>query len=170
MAATLHEVDIALLLWLGRPACGSLEEFAAPAQMTPGRIRASLVRLQKGGLYSAEVDRVLTGPAMEFLLHGVRFCFPGRVDRSRVVAGIATAWSADPLAEHILGGADPVVWERGNGPSRGAPVVPVHPSVPDLALASPAFHVRAALLDAIRLGRVRDRFEASRLLAEGLAA
>lgn len=105
---------------------------------------------------------------MEFLLHGLRYVFPG--ERGSLTRGIPTGVGAPILAEHFAASSEsPVVWPHAEGTARGHSFKPLYKSVPFAALRDPALYAVLALLDAIRGGRARERGVASQLLEQMLA-
>lgn len=106
---------------------------------------------------------------MEFAVHGVRYAFPATL--GPVKRGVATSFGALPLSLHINSApGDAPVWPHPKGESKGPSISPISPTAPDAALADPALHKLLALLDALRVGRARERDLAKKLLAEILEA
>lgn len=95
----------------------------------------------------------------EFLLHGFRFLFPAEV--SGLALGMPTAWSAAPMKD-LVASSDVVVWPTPAGDVQGHAIEPIHRIVPELAAERPELHEMLALLDCLRIGRLREK----RLAAE----
>jgi hypothetical protein len=49
------------------------------------------------------------------------------------------------------------VWPYGHGKLRGHSIVPLYPSVPEAATKDPKLHELLALVDALRVGKARER-------------
>ncbi|MBS0507241.1 MAG: MarR family transcriptional regulator [Proteobacteria bacterium] len=100
---------------------------------------------------------------LEFALHGVRYVWPavpGPVKR-----GVPTAFGAEPLASQLTAAAgEAPVWAHSTGSAKGPTVAPLYRTAPQAALADPALHRLLALVDALRVGRVRERQLAAQLL------
>lgn len=64
----------------------------------------------------------------------------------------------------------PVVWPNVEGRVRGASVVPLYDGVAATAAPNAALYDPLALVDAVRLGRVRERTRAKQVLQERIAA
>lgn len=100
---------------------------------------------------------------LEFLEHGVRYAFyvhPGATTR-----GVPTAHSAPPLSATIaVAPGTELVWPDAEGEFRGQAVDPLYPSVPEAARRDAALHELLALVDALRIGRARERALALREL------
>lgn len=124
--------------------------------LAPGPAHRSLTRLAESGLYNARRRRVMTGLAEEFLLHGMRFVFPGRPRGE--TRGDVTAWAASPL-KALLASSDPLppVWPTADGAVRGLALEPLHPGAVVAARRNPLTGERLALLDALRAGDARIR-------------
>ena len=104
---------------------------------------------------------------LEFLVHGVKYVFPARHGSESI--GMATAWAAQPLATLIVAGSSaPPVWPMPEGSMRGQALYPLYPSVPLAASRDPQLHEVLALVDAIRIGNVREQQLAIKLLGERL--
>jgi hypothetical protein len=106
---------------------------------------------------------------LEFLVHGVRYAFPGV--RGALSRGMPTAHSAPPLDALIVATAAdaPVVWPDGRGETRGEALEPLYPSVPTAARADARLYELLALVDALRVGRARERALAADELKRRLA-
>lgn len=149
--------DIVLLVELLSAEPGwTIRGVGEAVDLASGPVHRSLVRLTDSGLYDARRRKVLTGPAEEFLLHGMRFVFPARPQGE--VRGDPTAWAASPLKE-LLASSDPLppVWPAADGTARGLALTPLHPGAVSAARRNPRTAERLALLDALRAGDARVR-------------
>lgn len=105
------------------------------------------------------------GALLEFLVGGVPYAFPA--EPGPETRGIPTAHSAPPLVGEI--GADgAVVWPSAEGHVRGASVRPLYPGAPALARHNVRLYELLAIVDALRIGRARERQRAKALLHERL--
>lgn len=101
----------------------------------------------------------------EFLVHGVKYAFPP--DIGTVTRGVPTAFAAPALKGELLhdSGAEAVyVWPYPEGEHRGVSLSPLYKSVPEVALRNSRLYDALSLLDAIRIGRVREQQRAVELL------
>jgi hypothetical protein len=104
---------------------------------------------------------------LEFSVHGVRYAFPAKLGVAR--RGVPTSFGALPLSAEISSASSEVpVWPYPDGQVRGPSLSPLHRHVPVAALADPALYQYLALLDALRIGRSRERALAERLLSDRL--
>ncbi|MFH2006495.1 MAG: hypothetical protein ABI333_07920 [bacterium] len=58
------------------------------------------------------------------------------------------------------------MWPSEDGDAHGPALIPLHPSVPIIALEDSAFHELLALVDTFRVGRTRERGRAEQRLVE----
>ena len=71
--------------------------------------------------------------------------------------GIPTAYAAPPLARKISSDELPPVWPDPNGTVRGVAVEPLYSSVVKAAKSDSPLYELLALVDALRIGRARER-------------
>jgi len=131
----------------------SYERLASAIGISPSQAHTSLARLERASLYRG-ADRSLRTHAFSlFAAHGIPFVFPADVGAQGV--GMPTAHAAPPLREQLVY-AEAYVWP---GPAGviGRSVVPLHPGVPRAADADPTLYAALALIDALRVGRARER-------------
>ena len=100
---------------------------------------------------------------LEFMLHGVRYIWPTTL--GPVKRGVPTAFGAEPLASQLNAApGDAPVWAHPTGSAKGPTLSPIYRTAPQAALADPALHRLLALLDALRVGRARERTLAAKLM------
>ncbi len=104
---------------------------------------------------------------LEFVLHGARYVWPAVSGPAK--RGVPTAFGAEPLAS-LLNAApgEAPVWAHAKGSAKGPTLSPLYRTAPQAALADPALHRLLALLDALRMGRARERALAADLLKTAL--
>lgn len=101
-------------------------------------------------------DRVRRAALLEYLVHGLKYACPGHMtDATR---GMPTAWGTEVGQEGMLqtSAASPV-WPCAEGTARGPGLNPIYPTVPYAAAHDSQLYDLLALVDVIRIGRVRDR-------------
>jgi hypothetical protein len=107
------------------------------------------------------------GTVYQFLIHGAKYAFPTKL--GQVTRGFPTAHAASPLKDELQADTDlPPVWPHKDGTVRGTSVEPLYKSATEAALADPALYELLALLDALRMGRARERQLAAQFLEERL--
>jgi len=115
--------------------------------------------------YDLQRRRANISQAEEFLVHAVKYLFPPELNGE--TRGVPTAWAAAPLAGELALQNDlPPVWPDPHGRRRGIAITPLHPAVPGLAQRDPDLAERLALVDAIRMGDLRIRNLAAKLLSQ----
>lgn len=100
---------------------------------------------------------------LEFVLHGVRYIWPATP--GPVKRGVPTAFGTEPLASQLTASpGEAPVWAHPEGKVKGPTLSPLYRTAPQAALADPALHRLLALLDALRIGRARERSLAAQLM------
>lgn len=136
--------------------------------LSHGEAHASVKRAKTAGLAtSGEGKRwvPVRTALLEFALHGARYSFPAMMGPA--TRGVPTAYGTAPLAALINSTPGNVpVWPHAQGTVRGPSVTPIYRTAPKAALADPILHEWLALLDAVRIGRARERALAQKLLGE----
>jgi hypothetical protein len=113
-------------------------------------------RLVSAGLVDAGGWRPLSEPLCNYIVFGVPHAFPGKLGEP--TRGVPTAWAAPALTGALPQGSDlPPVWPWTEGKTRGHSIVPLFRSVPQAVKNLPALYELLALVDALRIGRARDR-------------
>ncbi|CDZ76633.1 hypothetical protein BN59_00907 [Legionella massiliensis] len=123
-----------------------------------------------GDLFSNKIVRMpIKAACEECLIIGVKYFFPGQL--GSYTRGIATSYAAPLFKKHIILGDDPIpVWPYSEGEHRGLALEPLYRSVPRAIAKHPdqLFYELLILIDAIRIGRARERNIAIKLLREKL--
>lgn len=157
-------VALKLALAASRP---SYAELAADVGMSASEVHAAVRRLGEARLLDPETQEIRREALRNFLVHGVPHAFPARA--REVTRGLPTAWAAPVLAGKISAGEQiPPVWPDPNGQVQGASVQPLYSSVPHAVRRDPALYDLLALVDALRLGRARERAMAEKELGQRL--
>ncbi len=160
---SLRPLDLAVALYLAlRPEDG-YETLAEVLGIGLGSAHRSVQRLMAAGLVLSHRRAVSPGPLHEFLVHGARFAF--FPVRGPEVEGIPTAHSGPPLRDRIESGRA-IVWPSADGAMRGESLVPLYDGAPQLATTAPELYELLTLVDALRVGRARER----KMAAEALGA
>jgi hypothetical protein len=94
---------------------------------------------------------------LEFIQYGLKYVFPAKP--GPLCRGIGTSHSAPPLSKKIVSDpSDSYVWSKSDGKLRGQEIEPLYPSIPMINFESaPKLYEMLALVDAVRVGRVRER-------------
>ena len=138
---------------------------AEDLNISQSEISECLARSKYSGLIDASRKRVNVLNLLEFIQHGIKYVFPQQP--GPIVRGIATAHSASPLDKEIQSDQN-YVWPYTRGDMRGQAIQPLYKSVPKAILKDEKLHEVLALVDAIRVGKVREQHLAISLLKERL--
>lgn len=102
-------------------------------------------------------------PFRELLVHAVRHVYPPELGAP--ARGVLTAHAHPSIAAEIQAGSA-LVWPLDAGEDFGPSIEPLHACVPGAALRHPRFYELMAIVDVLRVGRVRERQVATRRLDE----
>ena len=119
-------------------------------------ISAALMRAEYYGFLDRSKKRLNKSALEEFLLHGLKYVYPAKP--GAVCRGVPTAHSALPISKKIVSSPhDQYVWPHDDGEVRGQGIPPLYASAPEAARKDPKLHELLALVDALRIGRARER-------------
>lgn len=122
--------------------------------ISQSEVSKSISRSKYAGLLDPSGKMVLKMALMEFLRYGLRYAFPQKP--GPVVRGVPTSHSAPPLNEQIQS-AEHYVWPYYKGTVRGHSIMPLYASAPEAALKDEKLYELLALVDALRVGRAREK-------------
>lgn len=146
----------------------SIATLANDLRLSASEVHGALRRLESCHLYDSGDRKVRSASLLEFLKHGIRYVFPAKP--GEVSVGLPTAGSAAPLRDKIVHGPqEQIIWSYSEGGIRGQSIRPLYPTVPVAAAADPALHELLALVDALRVGRARERQLSAQELERRLA-
>lgn len=124
--------------------------------LSVGEVHASVKRLKASCLFDEFTKTVIPPAFVEFLVYGIKYCFPAEIGAPE--RGIATSHSAPIFREDIVqSDVDKYVWAYRNGKQKGISIKPLSKNAPMAALRDPKMYDFLALIDAIRIGRSRER-------------
>ncbi len=151
---TLRPVDLVVALRLAKVPDERYESVADVLSISLSTAHQAVRRLTAAGLVTPGTRKVNRRALLEFISHGARYAFfanPGAQSR-----GVPTAHSAPPLRDEIASD-EGYVWPAVRGKSRGASVTPLYEGAISLQQRAPDLYQALALVDAVRVGRVRER-------------
>ena len=122
--------------------------------ISQSEVSESVVRLKFSGLLDPTGKKVMRLALMDVLQFAVKYIFPQKP--GAVVRGIPTSHSASPLKEQIQS-SEEYVWPYAKGLIKGHSIIPLYSSVPKAALQDNLLYELLILVDAIRVGRARER-------------
>jgi len=144
------------------------KDLSATLYISPSEISESLNRSMIARLISPDKKKVFKSALLKFIENGLGFVFPA--EPGAIVRGIPTAHSAPVLKSYILSD-ETYVWPSANGQSKGQSITPLYPNQVQAAIADDKLYNMLALIDSIRIGKIREQEKALELLKEhfGLA-
>ena len=158
-------VLLKLLLW--KDGRWSVAGIAGTIGLSAAETHAAIKRSEKSGLYSPLTRKPVSSALRDFLIYGLKYCFPaeiGTLDR-----GMPTAHSAPPLSDMLSGlENEQYIWPDPKGKVRGLTVKPLYKSVPAAAANDKELYEYLALIDALRIGRAREKNLAEKILIDRL--
>lgn len=153
---SMNPIDVVVLLKLislgNQP--WNQKSLAEALHISQSEISKSLARSRYAGLLDPAGKKVRRLAFFEFLRYGIASVFPQQP--GAVTRGMATAHSAAPLNGTIQS-SEHYVWPTGKGNVRGHSIVPLYPSVVEAAQNDSKLYELLALVDAMRVGRAREK-------------
>jgi len=160
-----HDVIILVKIATKKSDWWMMKDIAYELGISSGEISESLNRSVYAGLLSPDKKRIMKSALLEFLEHGLKYVYPQHLGTS--VRGMPTAYSALPLSNEIESN-EVVVWAYAEGTVRGHSIEPLHPNVPSACMKDKTLYEFLALIDALRIGRARERHMAIQELKKRL--
>ncbi len=158
-----HDVAVALQLCL-QPGL-AYRALAEAVGLSQGETHNAVQRLVAARLVRSETRAVHRTALLDFICCGVPFAYATSLGPE--TRGVPTAHAAPPLISDFSG-TDAVVWPSASGKVRGAAVEPLYAAAPASARRNPALYELLTLVDALRVGRARERQRARTILRERL--
>lgn len=162
----LQPADVAVALQLALSPRQTYEALADGLGISKSSAHRAVQRLEKARLVIPDQRRVVRQALHDLLAGGIRHVF--FADPGPETLGIPTAHSAPPLSDEFSFDRY-YVWPSAEGVVRGASVQPLLRSAPSLHQRAPDLYRALALVDALRLGKARERKRAVELLEEILS-
>ncbi len=123
-------------------------------KMSQSEVSQSVARSKYAGLLDDSGKRVMRQALNDFLQYGLAVVFPTKP--GAIVRGMPTAHSAPPLNLDISSGEN-YVWPFAMGDIRGHSITPLYSSVPQAVLDDERLYELLSLIDALRVGKAREK-------------
>lgn len=165
-------VAIALSVEAPRPP-KTYAQLGAELGVSPSRVHEAVERLGLSGLLRVGTRNPNRHALRNFLAHGVQYAFPPQLGRK--ARGFPTAY-AGPVLAQMFDYTTSMVWPDHSGTDHGTALNPLYPNAVSLPERWPGLYRTLTLVDAIRVGRARERKAALAALeetfskAQGIAA
>lgn len=162
---TLRPVDVPVALRLAVQPESTFEALRDDLGISTSTAHEAVMRLIAAGIVYPHARRVNRHNLVEFLEHGVKYAFPA-LPRGKA-KGVPTAHAAPPLSGEIVQG-EPLVWPDPRGSVYGDAVDPLYERAVELPSRCPSVYELLTLVDALRIGRARERALATEALRSRL--
>lgn len=130
------------------------KDLAAALFISASEVSESLNRSRMAGLLHTDKRSVYRQSLLEFLVHGIAYVFP--VEPGGIHNGIPTAHSHSYM-QLIFKGNEQYVWPDAQGKVRGMSIEPLIPSVVKAVHQDEQLYLLLALVDVLRVGKVREK-------------
>ena len=154
-----------LILRAKRQQAWTQAQLAQKLHLSQASIHRSLKQLKRSGLWRA--DQPQLSAFRNVIVHAVRAVYPAVLGAP--ARGVPTGHAGPGLASN-LASEQPYVWPHESGDAYGPALLPLHHSIPAVALDDSEFHELMALIDVFRVGGARARSIAEHRLTEILDA
>lgn len=131
-----------------------LTDLATSLFLSQSEISKSLDRLAKSGLIDVTKSIPAKSALYDLIISGVRYIFP--VCPGGIIKGVPTSHSAPPLDKMIVSGTK-YVWPYIEGKVKGESIEPLYEKLPNACLSDSELYEIVALVDALRVGKVREQ-------------
>jgi len=139
------------------------KDLSASLFISPSEISESLNRSMIARLISPDKRKVFKTALLKFIENGLSFVFPA--EPGAIMRGIPTAHSAPILKGYILS-EETYVWPSPNGAAKGQVIIPLYPNQVQAVMQDEKLYNMLALIDSIRVGKVREVEKALDLLKQ----
>ena len=143
-------------------------QVASALHLSLSTVHSSLKNLRRAELARGSGPYVVDGPRfLDFLVHAVPVLY--LPERTGLVRGLPTGIFSPLFRDRFTRPGDvPTVWPYSRGREVGEGLAPLYQSVPLACSRDPALYQLVAAVDALRVGRVRER-EAAFTYLRGIA-
>lgn len=159
--------DIAVLLKIiVSPSNWMNKDIAEALYLSPAEVSYSLQRSALAELTDPSKKKIMRKAFLEFIQYGLPYVFPAI--KGPITVGVPTAFSSPVMSRHLMTNQSSVivVWPYPEGETRGESITPLYPNAVKAALADPELYELFALVDTIRIGKIREKEIALSLLKE----
>jgi len=164
---SLRPHDVCVLLQLVLTPEVTFRKLAELVGISLGEAHNATKRLEVSRLYVLHLHQANRPALTEFLISGVPYAFPGELGPE--TRGVPTAHSGPALAE-LVSTPHVVVWPSPHGEARGLALTPLCAAAPKMINSNPLLYRWLTVVDALRVGRARERSIARSLIETELAS
>ena len=138
----------------------SYEEISNAFDISLSTVHKSINSLRDSGFLNAKKINLFA--VNEFLVHGLKYVFP--VTPGPIVRGFRTVHTPPFNNDKLSSQLDIFVWPHPEGDKKGFSVEPLYKTVPEAFRSDEVFYQLLCIVDALRIGRAREKKEALNLL------
>ncbi len=149
-----HDIVILLKISTKGEQSWLMKDLAMELYISASEVSESINRSMLAGLLAEDKKKLMRLALIEFLKYGIRYVYPQKP--GAIVRGIPTALSYLPLNKYIISDVT-FVWPYAEGNIKGQCIEPLHPSVPKACIRDNKLHELLALVDALRVGKIREQ-------------
>lgn len=150
-------MDVVILLKKISPAGYGMngKQLADSLGISAAEVSIAMERNRLAGLVDESKSRINTLALKDFLVYGIRYCFPATP--GRLVRGLPTASSAAPINKTIAPNGESYVWRDPKGTVRGQSIIPLYSNATLAARKDADFYAMLSIVDTLRVGKTRER-------------
>ena len=131
-----------------------MKDLAKELGISPSEISESLNRSYHARLIDDNKRHVFKLAVHEFIVYAIRYVFPQ--SPGPITRGVRTAHSAPPINKAIRSD-EHYVWPDAEGDTRGQAIEPLYPTLVKASKQDEFLYTALALIDALRVGRAREK-------------
>lgn len=164
----MRPLDVVILMKKLSPAGYEMngKQLADSLGISQAEVSVAMERNRVAQLVDPQKSRINILALKDFIVHGIRYCFP--VQPGGLVRGMPTASSASPINKTIASNGEKYVWLDPNGTERGQDIVPLYSNAAAAARKDADFYALLAIIDSFRIGKTRERQAATQELEKYL--
>lgn len=149
-----HDIVVLLKIAAKSNTTWLMKDLANELGISAGEISESLHRSAYAGLISRDKKKIMSMALLEFLQYGLKYVYPQQP--GALVRGMPTAYSAPPLQSEIMSN-EAIVWPFAEGKVRGQALEPLYLGAPKACKQDENLYELLSLVDALRIGKARER-------------
>lgn len=138
-----------------------LKDIASSLYISNSAISESLERSVYANLIDFEKRKVYRGNLLDFLIHGMKYVFPAQV--GILTRGVPTAYS-HPFMQSFFNSEQAYIWPASFGSVLGQAIEPFYANQVKAIEEDEELYLLLALLDVIRVGKLREKAVAEKEL------
>ena len=153
----MRPLDVVILMKKLSPAGYEMngKQLAESLGISQAEVSVAMERNRIAQLVNPEKNRINVLALKDFLVYGIRYCFP--VQPGGLVRGMPTGSSASPINKTVSSNGEKYVWMDPNGTERGQSIVPLFTNAAVAARKDADLYALLAIIDSFRIGKSRER-------------